>query len=104
MKRYHILITEPAAEDLHKIADYIAKELLEPDTAIKLITKIKDAVMSLVEMPTRNMTVSDELLAAQGIRRLIVDNYIVFYVVTENDNTVTIIRVLYGKRQWNSLL
>ncbi len=104
MKQYKIFLTDTAANDLHKIADYIANELLEPETAQKLIAKIKSSVMSLAKMPERNNTVNDELLAAQGIRRLIIENHILFYVISDDEDTVTVIRVLYGKRQWQDLL
>jgi|GEM_PF-3508034 len=76
MKRYRILMTEPAAEDLLKIAEYIARELREPATAQKLVGKIKEAVISLVEMPTRYATVAGERLATQGIRKLPLENYV----------------------------
>lgn len=104
MKRYKILMTEPATDDLVDITEYIAKELREPVTAQKLVSKIKNAVMSLAKMPTRYATVSDVHLAAQGIRKLPVENYIVFYVVSEQDEAVTVIRILYGRRDWEQLL
>jgi len=78
-------MTEPSAEDLLKIAEYIARELREPATAQKLVGKIKEALMSLVEMPARYATVADERLAAQGIRKLPVENCILFYVISEKD-------------------
>lgn len=67
MTQYRVLMTEPAADDLLKIAKYIAGELREPATARKLVNKIKMAVMGLAEVPTRYATVADERLAAQGI-------------------------------------
>lgn len=97
-------MTEPAAEDLLKIAEYIARGLREPATAQKLVDKIKEALMSLVEIPTRYATVAGERIAAQGIRKLPVENYIVFYVVSEKDGTVTVVRILYGRRDWEHLL
>ena len=102
--KYKVLIAQPAIEDLRGIADYIANELREPSTAKKLVGKIKEAVMSLGEMPTRHALVSDEGLAAQGIRWLMVDNYMVFYVVSEKNRTVVVIRILYGRRDWINLL
>ncbi|MGQ9778732.1 MAG: type II toxin-antitoxin system RelE/ParE family toxin [Bacillota bacterium] len=104
MKSYKVLITRPAIEDLRSIADYIATELKEPSTAKKLIGKIKEAIMSLGEMPARHPLVADEDLAAQGIRWLMVDNYMVFYVVSEKNRTVVVIRILYGRRDWINLL
>lgn len=104
MKRYRILMTEPAADDLQQIVDYIAKELREPVTARRLAGRIKEAVLSLAGMPDRHAQVTDKHLAAQGIRKLPVENYIVFYVVSEMDKTVTVIRILYGRREWKPLL
>lgn len=104
MKRYRILMTEPAADDLQEIARYVSRELREPAIAQRLIGNINEAVMSLTEMPTRYATVADERLAAQGIRKLPVEKYIVFYVVSEQDGTVTVIRILYGRRDWEQLL
>ena len=104
MKNYKVLITQPAIEDLQNIVDYIATELKEPSTAKKLIGKIKEAIMSLAEMPTRHALVADEDLAVQGIRWLMVDNYMIFYIVAEKNRTVVVIRILYGRRDWINLL
>lgn len=104
MKQYRILMSEPAAEDLEQIAEYIVKELREPVIARNLLGKIKKAVMGLAYMPTRHALVNDEHLAAQGIRKLIVENYIVFCVVSEEDDMITIIRILYDRRNWEHLL
>lgn len=104
MKQYKVLMTKPAADDLQAIAEYISEELLEPVIAKNLVGKIKEAVMSLDKLPIRHALVTDERLAAQGIRKLIVENYIAFYVISEKDETVTVIRILYGRRDWEHLL
>lgn len=52
----------------------------------------------------RYALVVDERLTALGIRKLIVENYIVFYVISKKDESVTVIRILYGKRDWEYLL
>lgn len=104
MSTYNIEISEPAEKDLYKIGVYISKELLEPETAKRVISKIAKGINSLEEMPLRNTLVLDERLAHKGIRKILVDNYIVFYIVTEESKTVTIIRILYGRRDWINLL
>ena len=104
MSKYNIEITEPAENDLFEIGYYIAKELLEPIIARKIVDKIASAIIKLEEMPFRNALVADKRLALQGIRKIIIDNYIAFYIVSEELKTVTIIRILYGKREWNNLL
>jgi len=104
MSRYHIEITEPAENDLYEIGYYIAKELLEPENARKIVDKIGEGIIKLEEMPLRNALVNDERLAIQGIRKTIIDNYMVFYIVSEEHKIVTIIRILYGRRDWINLL
>lgn len=104
MSRYCIEITEPAENDLNDIAIYIAKELLEPSIAKKIVNKIGEAIFTLDELPLRFTLVADERLASQGIRKIIIDNYIVFYIVEEDRKIVTVLRILYGKRDWVSLL
>ncbi|QUH26182.1 type II toxin-antitoxin system RelE/ParE family toxin [Serpentinicella alkaliphila] len=101
---YSIEITEPAEADLHQIAKYIAIELLEPKLAMKVLNTIEKAVLSLEEMPFRHPVVNDNRLCQLGIRQVIVDNYIIFYVINEKKKLVTIIRILYRKRDWLNLL
>jgi toxin ParE1/3/4 len=104
MSAYDIQITEPAEKDLYEIGVYISKELLDPGTAKKVISRIAKVINSLEDMPLRNALVEDERLAYKGIRKIMVDNYIIFYIVTEESKTVTIIRILYGRRDWMNLL
>lgn len=104
MKQYQVLITEPAADDLQALTQYIIEELLDPDTAKKLVGKIKEAVLSFGEMPNGHALLMDSGLAAQGIRKFVVDNYIVFYVVSEKEETVTVLRILYVRRDWEHML
>jgi len=104
MKSCKVLMTQPAANDLQGIAGYITNELREPAVAKKLVNRIKEVVMSLAELPTRHALVADERLAVQGIRKLMVDNYIIFYVVAEKAAAITVVRILYSRRDWASLL
>lgn len=104
MSMYDIQITEPAEKDLYEIGAYISKELLEPEIAKKVFSEIAKGVNSLEDMPLRNALVADDRLDYKGIRKIMVDNYIVFYIVTDESKTVTIIRILYSRRDWINLL
>jgi len=97
-------MTRSAHNDLTGISSYIRDELREPVTALKLMEKIKDSITSLTTLPFRHNLVADEYLAALGFRKIIIDNYIVFYIVSEKGQTVTVVRILYGKRDWLHLL
>ena len=104
MGEYKVMISEAADADLGEIADYIAVNLQEPAIALKQIGRIKDAMMSLRTMPERHGVVLDKYLASRGIRLLPVDNYLVFYIVNKATEAISIVRVLHGRREWETLL
>jgi len=104
MSKYDIEITKSAENDLLEIGKYISNELLEPDRALKVVDKIATTIFKLEEMPTRHPIVSDDKLASKGIRKFIIDNHIVFYIVNEKNKLVTIIRILYKRRDWVNIL
>ena len=104
MDDYKLMISAAAESDIEGIADYIAVNLREPGIALKQVGRIKDAIVFLREMPERHHVVTDKYLSSKGIRMLTVDNYIIFYVVNKEAGTVSIVRVLYAKREWQTLL
>ena len=89
---------------MFEIGRYISKELLEPDTARRVISRSADAISTLENMPLRAALINDARLAQMGIRSIIVDQYNVFYIVSEGIKTITIIRVLYSRRDWQNLV
>ena len=104
MDEYKVMISEAADADIEEIADYIAVNLQEPAIALKQIGRIKDAMMSLRTMPERHGVVSDKYLSSKGVRLLPADNYLVFYTVNKTAAAISIVRVLYGRREWEALL
>lgn len=104
MIEYKVMISEVADADLEEIVDYIAVNLQEPVTALNQMGRIKDAMMSLRTMPERHGVVSDKYRAFKGIRLLPIDNYLVFYTVNKAAEMVGIVRMLYGRREWETLL
>jgi len=101
---YEVFITEAAFKDLSDIAFYVSDALQEPDISKRLIGKLKEGMFSLENMPDRNALVTDKYLASKGYRRLLVENYLVFYIVSDDENMVYVSRVLYAKRNWIDLL
>lgn len=104
MESYKVFMTESATQDLNGLSSYIAHDLKEPLVAKKLVEKIKASVMSLTKLPLRHNLILDENLAAQGLRKIMVDNYLIFYIVSEKDKTVSVVRILYGRRDWIHLI
>ncbi|MFP4698615.1 MAG: type II toxin-antitoxin system RelE/ParE family toxin, partial [Eubacteriales bacterium] len=104
MKDYKVTITEKATNDMYEIASYIGNELLDMQAASRLLEKFKVSIASLSNMPKRHSLLQDEELASRGIRRIIIDNFIIFYICSDKDKVVRVIRVLYHKRDWVNLI
>ena len=101
---YTIKMTPKAAEDLDNIYKYISEELFAVSSATNILEKIEQGIMVLREFPFSCNYVADEYLKNKGYRKLIVDNYIVFYLIEEEKNQVIIMRALYGKQKYENLL
>lgn len=95
---YDVNITEQARLDLKLIYGYIANTLMEPVIAEKQYTRIETAVYSLDQMPERFRQYEKEPWRSRNLRIMPVDNYLVFYLVDNEKRTVTVIRIMYGRR------
>jgi plasmid stabilization system protein ParE len=104
MERYNVHVTEPAENDLIDIARYISSTLNAPATALKMVRTIRAAIDRLEENALLNPLVRDDRLAALGYRPLVVKNYTAFYIVNEKEKTVDVDRIIYGRRDWQSIL
>ena len=102
MKKYNIEYSKESKQDLIGIKQYIKYNLQEPEIAEKLISKIRKEINSLKDNPEVYAIIDDDIIKKLEIRKLIVDNYIVFYRI--KDNNIQIVRVMYGRRNWINLL
>lgn len=99
---YHLHITSVAQRDISQAADYIEFVLKNPKAADDLLEETDQKINALLPFPQEHPIVEDKLLAAWGIRFTQIKNYLAFYVIEENQ--VTVIRFLYAKSDWISIL
>lgn len=102
--KYNVRLLPLAAKDLTEIHDYISDTLLNPSAAIKQIDAFKEAMENLRSMPKIGARVLDEELQDRDIRKYMVKNYIVFYIINESESSVVIIRILHGIRNYIDLI
>lgn len=98
MDSYKIILTPDAEEDLVELRNYIADVLLARDTARNYIRTIRKEIGSLSELPARYKPVDDEPWHSRGIRRIIVNNFFVYYRIDEGHKRVYILNVIYARR------
>lgn len=101
---YSLNITDIAEEDILNTVKYIAGVLKAPMAANNLLNEIEGHEEMLENTPNIYPFVPDEYLAEKGIKFTMVKNYLMFYTINENDKIVTVIRFLYGRRDWKNIL
>ena len=102
--RYRILFTETASRDLEEAVDHIDHILFNPEAADHLIACLEEEIRRISDFPERHPLTADPYLRDSGVRFAAVKNYLAFYTVDHDAGTVSIIRFLYGKRDWTQLL
>lgn len=99
MKKYNIIYVPIAAQDLSAAFDYILQD--KPAAAQKFLQQIDARIQNLTTHPQIGIRPKDLYLKSKGYRILIVNNYLVFYII--KTKTIEIRRVLHGKRKYQFL-
>ncbi len=86
------------------IAKYIGVKLENPEAAERLAEKMIEAAEKLTDMPYKCPVHIPVKPLRHEYRKLIVQNYIMFYWVDEDKKLITIARVVYSGRDYENLL
>ena len=92
MDKYKVQITQEALADMEQLYNYIVVTLLALENAMRQYNRI--AILRLDILPERFREIGSEFGRAEKLRRMVVDNYSVFYVIQEESVIVT--NVLYS--------
>ena len=95
---YSVNISAQADKDIRAIYEYIALTLMSPENANAQLSRLEDRINKLDNLPKRFPKYKNE------IRFMPVDNYLVFYTVEDVAKNVSILRVMYGKRNIENTL
>ena len=101
---YVIHITTTAERDIINASDYIELVLKNPKAANDLLDEVDTKINSLTNFPDKFKLVDDPVLASWGIRFIIINNYLAFYIISEENKKVFVVRFLYQKSNWNTIL
>lgn len=101
---YTINITVPALLDIQKALTYIVLNLQNKTAADNLYITINSKINNLPNFPNKYPLVNDPKLLYQQIRYIPVDNYLIFYIIDEAKRQIQILRFLYAKSNWLSIL
>ena len=96
--------TEKANADLDEIVRYIAVELTNPKAASDFADTLHNVINEICTFPESGTIVSNEFVPNPGIRKIPVNNYVVFYFTDFSKKTVFIVRIIYGRRNMDDIL
>ena len=100
--KYQLKIFPLAKLDMEQIFNYIAVELCNPTAAIGQINDFEKAFENVCSFPESCPYINNEYVKDKSLRKLIVNNYIAFYRI--KDNEIQVVRALYGMRNYEALL
>lgn len=102
--RRRVLFSDFSENDLVNIENYILFELCNPSAADHIVNGILETAKSLRVMPERCPFVNDESLKRLGFRYTYFENYNIFYIYYKSREIVYIVRILYNKADWQTIL
>lgn len=104
MKKYNVMISADAIDDLRDIYTYIAYSLNAKQAAANLVDKIRQKISEPESFPLRHKLVEWEPWASMNIHHFPVNNYEIFFSVDQNSATVSIVRIFYGGRNIEQII
>lgn len=95
---YKVEVQPAALRDMTEAVTYIARELKNHSTATRLSERLASGIESLSKLPSRCPLHVPARPLGREYRKLRVDNYLIFFSVSEVHETVTVARVLYAQK------
>ena len=101
---YQIRITATAERDMINASNHIEFVLKNPKAADDLLDEAERKISSLSDFPEKFKLIDDPVLASWGVRFVVINGYLAFYVIDEDTKQVIVIRFLFQKSNWTSIL
>lgn len=100
---YRVLITDEATDDVFNLVKYIQVDLCNPDAANKLYTNLNREVNNMGDFPLK---FADSGIKYRGyiIHKKIYQSYLLFYIISDENQTVYVLRILKDIMNWRNIL
>lgn len=98
MDEYEVRVTRQALEQMKEIVHYISYDLMAPDAADNLLDKFKTEILKLSSFPKKHALIGEEPWRTEGIRKIVVKNFLIYYWVDDDNSRVQVTAVIYSRR------
>ncbi len=103
MKKFVVEISETAERDLENIISYLRYNLSGDIMADKYKILFKQELKDLENIAGSMPILSEDLTGHKNIRKINVRNYIVFYIVDEENSKVLVLRIGHAFMDWEKI-
>ena len=101
---YRLEILPAAVRDMVQTVRYISYDLGSPEVAERLAQEITEAIDKIPSFPYANPAYAPIRPLEREYRKARVQNYLVFYWISETEKIITVARVIYARRDLDSAL
>ena len=98
MNEYEVRVTRQALEQMKEIVHYISNDLMAPDAADNLLDKMKAEITKLSSFPKKYALIDEEPWRTEGVRKIVIKNFLIYYWVDDKNNRVQVTTVIYSRR------
>lgn len=104
MKKYMVEISETAEQDLENIIRYLRYNLAGDIISDKYKILFKQELKNLENIAGSMPILSEELTGYKNIRKINIRNYIVFYIVDDENSKALVLRIGHAFMDWEKYL
>jgi len=104
LHEYNYILTDAAITDIDEILSYISGELLNPVAANAFMDNLEEKINEVCKNPNSGRIIDNDFLKMEGVRRFLVNNYIGYYAVKQEDSLVIILRIVYVKQDQDKVI
>lgn len=98
MNEYEVMVTRQALEQMKEIVHYISNDLMASDAADNLLDKMKSEITKLSCFPKKYALIDEEPWRTEGVRKIVVKNFLIYYWVDDENNRVQVTAVIYSRK------
>ena len=99
-KKYEVILTSKARDELDYIYNYISNSLIAKKAAEEFLNKLKNSILRLEIMPESCSIVNQISNSKKIYRKLLINNFIIIYRVDKIHKKVYIIKIVYNKMNY----
>ncbi len=98
--KYAVVITDTAKQDLREIAVWIANQSKNIETAKRFVNELRERCQALYKFPAIGSFPRDHVLKCAGFRFVTHKDYLVFYLIDEENKTVIVMAIFNAKKDY----